>query len=48
MVLAIEKSCIANPHRRATQDELAEIIHLLEKVLFRKNRAYGFRTIRLV
>ncbi len=44
-LIAIEKSCIANPQRQATQDELAEILHLLERVLFKKNRAYGFRLI---
>jgi|AGTN01.1.fsa_nt_gi hypothetical protein len=44
-LIAIEKSCIFDSSRTANQDELAEVVHWLEKVLFGKNSVYGKRRI---
>ncbi|MBX9692624.1 MAG: 1-acyl-sn-glycerol-3-phosphate acyltransferase [Cyanobacteria bacterium] len=46
-LIAIEKSCVTSSFQTASQDELAEVLHLLERVLFKNNRVYGFRHIKV-
>lgn len=46
-LIAIEKSCLFDSARVATQDELAEVVHWLEKVLCGKNSVYGKRRVMM-
>lgn len=46
-LIALEKSCLFTVAMTSGQDEIAEVVHWLQKVLFGKNEVYGKRRIMM-
>lgn len=46
-LIALEKSCLFTVATTSGQDEIAEVVHWLERVLFGKNVVYGKRRIMM-